>query len=856
MVEIESKKFLIILFFSLFLIFSNKSYAASSAYLDGSPTGSISTNCASPTYVANLTTSFPAGDNLLIAAVQANSTDAGNENIAPGDLKLLRSGSTLTSNEYSIKVGIAGTHNSYVLIAKDVGAPANPSYNVTVCSDNTVVNAEAKILALSGISNNAFVDGASTSFSSTETTITTLSTSLSAGNNIVIASVQIDNGANAQTIAANNIELTRDTTVLASNQFAIILGTGVPTDVQSILLIAKDVDAPANPTYKVNITGAAAAGVAEAKVLVIQTVDSAYLNGSSIAIGTFSTYFANLTTNFAANSEVVIIGTAQFKDTDAGVETIAANIGYNLTENNAVSSNQFQMRGFAASGSAGDSFTHTLLWRSASSPENPKYNLTATANGAGLNGKGMIAALLLSEIVPPQFNSNSTSVSSGTQYAPEINYGFQINFTDNIGISTAFFETNLNSSIKNYTVSCFGPATNVLCIINFTDLTAGNNYQYRWIANDTSNNFNSTDVVSYQIAKNTSAVIRLFLNETEGNKIYGQNQIANFTAFLNVSGKTIFLDSNYTGWALQSNANSRIDNITTLSSVGNNFNLTAYWNGDENYTASSQTYFFNITLAYLEVLLIEPIPMSTTDVIQNYTFTINATVFCRGGNCGNVNGTAMYNLSSNNPDTPINTTQGDKPFFINESQPSAMKACPTNSLDPGEFCNLTWNVNASGNINSNWKIGVYFNSSYSQIKNFTENATVSIVSCTVDFNLTWSSINFGLLDPSTGPYNASGNSNDEYNITVKKGSCNTDLYIKGTDLVNNTLNSVIGVGNATWNNVSNNYLTSFNLSKTDQVIKLNTPQNTNITTWYWLNVPAVYAGYYNGTITITGVKHV
>jgi hypothetical protein len=275
-----------------------------------------------------------------------------------------------------------------------------------------------------------------------------------------------------------------------------------------------------------------------------------------------------------------------------------------------------------------------------------------------------------------------------------------------------------------------------------------------------------------------------------------------------------------------------------------------------NQTNVNDGYLNDYCVARLEPLLIDPIPSDTTSIIQNTTFTVNATVYCRDSDCENVYGTVMYNLSSSYPDTPVNTTQGDKPFFIQESPALAMKSCPTNPLIKDEFCNLTWTINATGNAGSNWKIGVSFNSSYSEVqKNNTENATLSIVSCTEDFNVTWSSINFGLLDPSTGPYNASGNSNNQYNITVNSGSCNLDLYIKGTNLVNETMNSFIGVGNVTLNNVSDNYSTSFNLTSTNEVIKLNVAQNINVTSWYWLNVPPVFTGYYNGTITITGVKY-
>ena len=190
-------------------------------------------------------------------------------------------------------------------------------------------------------------------------------------------------------------------------------------------------------------------------------------------------------------------------------------------------------------------------------------------------------------------------------------------------------------------------------------------------------------------------------------------------------------------------------------------------------------------LSYVEVELIDPSTAGPNNIIQNYTFLVNATVVCKDGPCGYVNGTVMYNLSSAHPDTPINTSQGDRPFYIQEPPyPAlAMKPCPTNPLDAGEFCNITWTVNATGDVNTDWEIGVLFNSSYSDIQNnHTDNATVSIIPCSIDFNLTWSSIDFGLLNPNTYNNSAPGNADDEYNITVNSGSCNLDLYIRGTDL--------------------------------------------------------------------------
>lgn len=265
-------------------------------------------------------------------------------------------------------------------------------------------------------------------------------------------------------------------------------------------------------------------------------------------------------------------------------------------------------------------------------------------------------------------------------------------------------------------------------------------------------------------------------------------------------------------------------------------------------------YYIGYQAGYLEVNLTNPDTSYTTDVIQNYTFSVNATIACKGGPCGEVTGIARYNFTSEIPDTTINISFGDRPFFIQETPANALKSCGT--MYKGQTCQLSWNVNATDNVDTYWKIGVLFNSSYPEIQeNHTDNATISILSCTVDIDFALPSINFGLLDPSTGPHNTTGNPNNEYNITVKKGSCNTDLYIKGTDIENKTLNSFIGVGNVTWSNTSDDYSTSFNLTTTNELIRQKVSQNTNVTTWYWINVPPIYTGYYNGTITITGVKN-
>lgn len=84
----------------------------------------------------------------------------------------------------------------------------------------------------------------------------------------------------------------------------------------------------------------------------------------------------------------------------------------------------------------------------------------------------------------------------------------------------------------------------------------------------------------------------LLLNGTLGNFVFNLSQIANFTAFVNITGKNTTLTSNMTGW-LDTNSTNAIYNLTLLSVTGI-FNMTAYFAGDQNYSSSFQTSFATV----------------------------------------------------------------------------------------------------------------------------------------------------------------------------------------------------------------------------------------------------------------------
>jgi len=262
-------------------------------------------------------------------------------------------------------------------------------------------------------------------------------------------------------------------------------------------------------------------------------------------------------------------------------------------------------------------------------------------------------------------------------------------------------------------------------------------------------------------------------------------------------------------------------------------------NGEVDYVYLNITY---ILIPYLQVSLEEP--PSITNIPQNQTFTVNATVYCQNGECGNVQGIVRYNSTGLNPDQAISTIPGAEPFYVLEQNPLS---CPTNPLTDGEFCNLTWRVNATGQIGSDWKVGVLFSSDDPSVSdNHTSNSTVSITTCTIDIDAAWSRIDFGVLQPGQS-IEAPGNQNHLYNITIlDTTTCPSDIYLMGTDLQNGT--SIIGVGNITWNSTQ---VSQKSLSKTYQLAGSSLDSGTNLTTFYWISVPTgIPWGKYNGTLYV------
>jgi len=285
---------------------------------------------------------------------------------------------------------------------------------------------------------------------------------------------------------------------------------------------------------------------------------------------------------------------------------------------------------------------------------------------------------------PPQFSNNATTTV--TTYGNGQS-NFTITWTDDIDVSTALLENNFTGTFINFTM------TNDSTSWSYNLTLPAGTFVGRFIANDTSNNFNATpnftvtvlpgnvslnlalngteSNVSYvypavtnatawrnatvnnegtltlqrngtTVATSASGInnvseivqlgnwtsnytviftatnystnsisdnrfalvnkgvsnISLFINGTEANSSVQQGQAVNFTATINTTyNVNLTLNTTITNWPpAKSVIGTSISNITSTGGVsGTDFNITSWFDGDQNWTADSQTWFLNIT---------------------------------------------------------------------------------------------------------------------------------------------------------------------------------------------------------------------------------------------------------------------
>ncbi len=417
-------------------------------------------------------------------------------------------------------------------------------------------------------------------------------------------------------------------------------------------------------------------------------------------------------------------------------------------------------------------------------------------------------------------NTNNAWNSSVSTYTIARNYSAQfINLTINGTNEDASFPYD---SITNITAWKAFPEGNLSLYRNSslvgvdginkpneTLILSGGIYNYTLVFPETQNySFVNTSRILTITRRVTNTA--LLINGTLGNFVYNLSQIANFTAYVNITGKNITLTSNMTGW-LDQNSTNAVYNLTLLSVTGI-FNMTAYFAGDQNYSSSFQTSFATVRDANApNILGNQTNPGSGVVYYSNQIYKFNLTVSDDAGishvilqfnstnyTASRVSGSASSgNWSANITDLAANATgypviwyandtsnnwnKSDAWHYIinkNASAYTVIRANATTTELPRPF-----HVNSSSPVDSRIETRLYGNITATALALLNASASTN--------TYTWS---FG----ATGIFNISANSSANENYTANA----TLEYVILTSL--DTTSPILVRGSVLPRNVSNN----------------------------------------------------
>lgn len=244
-------------------------------------------------------------------------------------------------------------------------------------------------------------------------------------------------------------------------------------------------------------------------------------------------------------------------------------------------------------------------------------------------------------------------------------------------------------------------------------------------------------------------------------------------------------------------------------------------------------------LGDLNVTIHEP-PNGTVLPYQEFS-TVNATVECLDGKCGEVKASTRHNSTDG---YQLISEESGEPFYTNNSNE---KLCGV--LESSESCSISWKVNTTGEVESWHKVDVNASSNYTEIPERSSSYSEVQINKVVIMNLSWSETDFGYIDPGEEKP-AEGNDNKAYNITIGEKSTPVDgLWLKGNDLVSVKDDRYrINISNVTMTTEFSSQ--NFSIQTDYQRILSDISPGTSINTRYWLDAPlGITQGAYKGNIT-------
>lgn len=374
---------------------------------------------------------------------------------------------------------------------------------------------------------------------------------------------------------------------------------------------------------------------------------------------------------------------------------------------------------------------------------------------------------------PPTYSN--FNIQSPTIYDANTKTNISITWSD-IGnnFDNSILETNITGSPVNLTNN----------ITSYSKVLGAGSYYVKFYGNDSFGLFNQTQKQTFTISK-ASSTTNLYLNGSASDVSYEKYAIANLTGIVNPSF-TAKLNLNATGWGNNFDSGvGSVENISNMSMSLGIYNLTAHFDGNQNYSKSSQTYFIDITDTgipqYSNIKFTSPTPYYPNKKYQfNTTWTDNV-------------GIDKVLFEAKNQNNTVTTKSGDE-YYYNKSG---------SYFGESGVYNIKWYANDTSN---NW------NSYYTTINlTFLQNCYPVTPTNTIydDVNITWNiSCNF----TGYGMANYSLPNIKKYNLTVYNNT--------GDEILHNISNNYI---NFTANKSASNYTIQYVTTPVKKIKPLSCP---------------------------------
>jgi hypothetical protein len=502
---------------------------------------------------------------------------------------------------------------------------------------------------------------------------------------------------------------------------------------------------------------------------------------------------------------------------------------------------------------SGISYWSNFTWKNASIASGTVLSWKIYANDTAGNENVTAAGTFVIDSTSPTWTINTTSIDNNTAYLAGRNYGFQINWTDNVAVSDVVLQ--FGGSNYTYLGNQINKSGSSTYYYNLTNLAAGS-YTFKWYANDTSNNWNTSDSWTYVIAKATPTLSLIISPSNTTAYPTATTATGSVTTGDAIGSYNISLYRNDTIFNTSTSSSSVNEVITLATSI---HNYTLVYNGTQNFTSASVENITNITKGTLS-LSISGSNVSYSNAVSitatrgnnavdndvNYTLWRNDTMVATGnGTSGNLSDTSQlaagwyvytYNATggtnwtanSSGVTLSINVSKKTLTLSINDSQtvyyPTSTTVTPTESNSGDADVNYTLYRNSTGFINSSTTngtaptaetvtlgYGVYtytFNTTAGPFANYTANTTGITTTVTVNKGPTAITmyLNGSALTSKTYNKTQVANFTAVLNVSVKNVSLSTNITGWGSDisstdsssaLINITTLNTSGVFNVT-----------------------------------------------------------